>query len=436
MNAGDLISGKYRLQRVLGAGSMGSVWAARNELTNRDFAVKFLLPELSKNEEALNRFFLEARACGQIRHPAIVDVYDMGQAEDGSPYLVMELLEGEGFDQRIIRQGFLRAVDVCRYIATVSRGLEEAHTRGLIHRDLKPGNIFFAIDKKGEVHPKVLDFGISKETSAEHFDFVKTSTGTVLGSPAYMSPEQAKGEVDVDARTDIWALGVIMYEALTGELPFDANNYNALMLCIITEPHRPVIEVAPEVPLDLSLLVDKLLQKDREDRVKSAGELAQQLERIYSKLTATPLSRPERNNSFPPDGVTQNGWFKGRTRSGGTTVSPALLIGAGLAIVGLVGGGLALASAAGGGDALVPAGRLGAAVNVVVERAQSEYKGAIADAKTRAAERSAREAEQRANEAAANAASAQQKPERPTPRPSSSKKTGPDPHGGVVGPGF
>ncbi|MEQ9318857.1 MAG: protein kinase, partial [Polyangiaceae bacterium] len=126
MEAGDLISGKYRLQRRLGAGSMGSVWAARNELTNRDFAVKFLLPELSKNEDALHRFFLEARACGQIRHPAIVDVYDMGQAEDGSPYLVMELLEGEGFDQRLARQGYMRPVDVTRYIALVARGLEEA----------------------------------------------------------------------------------------------------------------------------------------------------------------------------------------------------------------------------------------------------------------------------------------------------------------------
>ncbi len=436
MDAGELISGKYRLQRILGAGSMGSVWAARNELTNRDFAVKFLLPELSQNEEALNRFFLEARACGQIRHSAIVDVYDMGQAEDGSPYLVMELLEGEGFDQRIIRQGFLRPVDVCRYTATISRGLEEAHTRGLIHRDLKPGNIFFAIDKKGEVHPKVLDFGISKETSAEHFDFVKTSTGTVLGSPAYMSPEQAKGEVDVDARTDIWALGVIMYEALTGELPFDANNYNALMLCIITEPHRSVIEVAPEVPLELSQLVDQLLEKDRENRVNSAGELAVQLERIYSRLTATPLSRPERQHNLAADGATQNGWFKVRTRSGSTAVSPPLLIGAGLALVGLVGGGLALVSAAGGGDSIVPAGRLGAAVNVVVERVQSEYKGAVADAKTRAAERTAADAERRAKEATASAASARAT-DRPAPRSTGAKKTtGPDPHGGVVGPGF
>src|SRR5262245_21025923 len=125
---------------------MGSVWAARNELTDRDFAVKFLLPELATNKEALSRFFLEARACGQIKHPAVVDVYDMGQAEDGSPYLVMELLEGEGFDARLARSGTVRPAEAAAWIAFVARGLAEAHVRGPIHRDLKPGNIFLSTD--------------------------------------------------------------------------------------------------------------------------------------------------------------------------------------------------------------------------------------------------------------------------------------------------
>lgn len=439
VDAGDLISGKYRLQRRLGAGSMGSVWAARNELTNRDFAVKFLLPELSKNEDALNRFFLEARACGQIRHPAIVDVYDMGQAEDGSPYLVMELLEGEGFDARIGRQGYLRPADVCRYIANVARGLEEAHTRGLIHRDLKPGNIFFSINSSGEVFPKVLDFGISKETSSDHFDFVKTSTGQVLGSPAYMSPEQAKGELDVDARTDVWSLGVIMYEALTGELPFDANNYNALMLCIITNPHRPVIEVAPDIPLELSQLTDKCLQKDRDKRLRSAGELAIELERIYATLTQTPLTRPERHISLsipPPDGPTQHGWFKVRTANGQSKLSPGVLIGALIALIGLVGGGFALAG--GTAPSSKQPEKFGPSVNAMVARAETQFTEAEADAKTRAAEQAALEAERRAKEAESR---------KPTdddgkttaPRPGGApkpRKTGPDPHGGVSGPGF
>src|SRR3954465_9697528 len=138
---GALISGKYRLLRLLGAGGMGSVWAARNELTDRDFAVKFLLPDLANNKEALHRFFLEARACGQIKHPAVVDVYDMGQAEDGSPYLVMELLEGEGRVRRMARSSIFRPGEAAAFVAFIARGLEEAHVRGLVHRDLKPGNI-------------------------------------------------------------------------------------------------------------------------------------------------------------------------------------------------------------------------------------------------------------------------------------------------------
>jgi eukaryotic-like serine/threonine-protein kinase len=429
VEAGDLVSGKYRLQRLLGAGSMGSVWAARNELTNRDFAVKFLRPDLAREDEALQRFFLEARACGQIRHPAIVDVYDMGQADDSSPYLVMELLEGEGFDQRLARQTRLRPVDVCRYLAIVSRGLEEAHTRGLVHRDLKPGNIFFAIDKGGDVFPKVLDFGVSKETSA---DFIKTNTGAVLGSPAYMSPEQAGGELDVDARSDIWALGVIMYESLTGQLPFDANNYNALMVRIINEPHVPVIALLPEVPEELSNIVDACLAKDRRARIGSAGALADRLERVYVTLTDTPLSTPDRHLSLPPiDGTTQHGWFR-VTPQGKRRLSPAVWLGTALATLGIAGG-VALAMAA---TPSVPrAARVGAAVRAAVAQAEGEFTAADARKKTEAAETAAREAERRAIEAekqkTKGAIAGPRRPVvRPVPPPGNSA------HGGVSGPGF
>jgi serine/threonine-protein kinase len=267
---------------------MGSVWAARNELTDRDFAIKFLHPKLADNKEALNRFFLEARACGQIKHPAVVDVYDMGQAEDGSPYLVMELLEGEGFDQRLGRAGVFRPGEAAAWIAFVARGLEEAHVRGLVHRDLKPGNIFFALDDRGDVIPKVLDFGVSKATG-NNDELLKTSTGTVLGSPAYMSPEQMSGEVDVDTRSDVWSLGVVLYEALTGKVPFDAANYNALMVAILTQPHRPVCEVAPGVPVELSQVVDQALAKDRTQRIGTARELADRLEAVAIRITDSPL---------------------------------------------------------------------------------------------------------------------------------------------------
>jgi serine/threonine-protein kinase len=297
---------------------MGSVWAARNELTDRDFAIKFLHPKLADNKEALNRFFLEARACGQIKHPAVVDVYDMGQAEDGSPYLVMELLEGEGFDQRLMRAGVFRPAEAAAWLAFVARGLEEAHVRGLVHRDLKPGNIFFALDDRGDVIPKLLDFGVSKATGTNN-DFVKTSTGTVLGSPAYMSPEQARGDVDVDSRSDVWSLGVILYEALTGKVPFDAANYNALMVAIITRPHKPVSEVAPGVPSELSQIVDAALAKDRNDRISTARELADRLEAAAAKLSDVVLPMmgmrvPTMVGGAPPAiprSTTQNSWSDG-----------------------------------------------------------------------------------------------------------------------------
>src|SRR5262249_6654541 len=153
------------------------------------------------------------------------------------------------------------------WIAFVARGLEEAHVRGLVHRDLKPGNIFFALDDRGDVIPKVLDFGVSKATGVRSTDFVKTTTGAVLGSPAYMSPEQAKGETDVDGRSDVWSLGVILYEALTGQIPFDAPNYNALMVTIMMQPHRPIRDVNPDVPAELTAVVDQALAKDKNKRI-------------------------------------------------------------------------------------------------------------------------------------------------------------------------
>jgi serine/threonine-protein kinase len=324
---------------------MGSVWAARNELTDRDFAIKFLHPRLADNKEALNRFFLEARACGQIKHPAVVDVYDMGQAEDGSPYLVMELLEGEGFDQRLQRAGCFRPSEAAAWIAFISRGLEEAHVRGLVHRDLKPGNVFFALDDRGDVIPKILDFGVSKATGTNN-DFVKTSTGAVLGSPAYMSPEQARGDLDIDGRSDVWSLGVILYEALTGKVPFDAPNYNALMVAIITRPHRPVCEVAPGVPADLSQIVDLALAKERQNRISTARELADRLEAVAARITDSPpplygLRTPTLvGASTIPRTTTQNTWAESptliRRRSSTTTAIAAAFLGTAVLIGGLV----------------------------------------------------------------------------------------------------
>jgi eukaryotic-like serine/threonine-protein kinase len=347
LQSGDLISGKYRLLRLLGQGGMGSVWAARNELTDRDFAIKFLHPKLADNKEALHRFFLEARACGQIKHPAVVDVYDMGQAEDGSPYLVMQLLEGEGYDQRLSRAGCFRPAEAASWVAFVARGLEEAHVRGLVHRDLKPGNIFFALDDRGDVIPKILDFGVSKATGTNaQGELVLTDTGAVLGSPAYMSPEQARGDTDVDSRSDVWSLGIILYESLTGKAPFDASNYNALMVNIITRPHKPVAEVAPGVPLELSQVVDQAMAKDRNARISTARELAERLEGLAPRLTgSTPMVYGARTptmvgvSHLSPAPTTQGAWTDdspAAARRRGTTALAATLAAMALLVVSAV----------------------------------------------------------------------------------------------------
>ncbi|MFP6685325.1 MAG: serine/threonine-protein kinase [Polyangiaceae bacterium] len=437
MTPGLLISGKYRLQRSLGAGTMGEVWAARNELTDRDFAIKFLRREFLQNEEAGNRFLLEARACGQIRHSAIVDVYDMGRAEDGSPYLVMELLEGEGFDERLTRQGVMRPADVCRWIALVARGLAEAHKRGLIHRDLKPGNIFFAMDKGGELNPKILDFGISKEITAKKQDFVRTSAGTVLGSPAYMSPEQARGESDVDERADLWALGVMMYEALYGALPFDAANYNALMLAIISEPHRSLAELRPDCPPALAALVDTLLQKGREGRIQSANDLADRLEHIYATLTTTPFSVPERLLSVPPtDTQTQQSWQQATNAPGRRRVSRSMIGGSVLALLGLAAAGSSLMRA--DPEPVAEIARVNVAASTLIERARSQYERASGAERTARAEAAAHAAEERADEVERKE-ELRKKNARKSSADDSSKKpktVAKDPHGGVDGPGF
>jgi len=300
VKSGDLICKKYRLQSELGSGSVGSVWAARNELTDRDFAIKFLLPQFALSPDTLQRFFHEARACGQITHPAIVDVYDTGQAEDGAPYMVMELLEGEGLNQRLERMGRVAATDVCRWLAFISHGLQLAHEAGLVHRDLRPGNIFFSVDRNDEVIPKVLDFGIATAETAGQFSEVDIAPDSFDGAPLYMSPEQLHGGLPIDGRSDLWALGIIMYEALSGQLPFAGDNVYQLAATIVNDPHQRLDSLVRDLPPSLIELVDRLLTKDPAQRVQTAEELAGILERIYSELTDEPLSRPETAETIPP----------------------------------------------------------------------------------------------------------------------------------------
>ncbi|MBN1607316.1 MAG: serine/threonine protein kinase [Polyangiaceae bacterium] len=292
MKQGDRISGKYRLLRRLGEGGMGEVWAARNERTDRDFAIKFLLPYLVGNSQAIERFVREARATGQLHHPNVVSVLDAGRAQDGRPYLVMELLAGESLEQRLARERVLPHLSACVLFSQVARALEAAHRAGLVHRDLSSGNVFLVPADQGcEPVARLLDFGVSKILGSRTDGCLRTGNGAMLGAVEYMSPEQACGAESVDERTDLWSFGVLLYECLSGQHPFGGNNYRALIFNILQTPHRPLSQAAPRVDPELCSLVEACLVKDREARLGSARQLAEQLERIAWRLSASGAER-------------------------------------------------------------------------------------------------------------------------------------------------
>ena len=281
MNPGELIQSRYRLSRLLGAGASGAVWAARNELIDRDVALKIMRPEVAEDAVALQRFFNEAKASGRVRSSSIVEILDLGQAEDGSPFLVFELL----LDARLKREGTIPPEQLLELMIGVAKALGLAHSQGIIHRDLKPANIFLHRMPSGDPVAKILDFGISKVFDTGQ-NFSLTRTGMVVGSPAYMSPEQAAGREDIDGRADLWSLGVVMFEALTGTLPYEAANYNALMVRILTQDSDPIQTRKTDLPQPLCAIVDACLRRERDQRTQSAGVLAGQLESVLRETRA------------------------------------------------------------------------------------------------------------------------------------------------------
>jgi len=285
LNPGELIQSRYRLVKLLGAGASGAVWSAKNELIDRDVALKVMAPDVAEDAVALQRFFNEAKASGRVRSPSIVEILDLGQAEDGSPFLVFELLVGEGLDEWLRREGIIAPEQLVELFVGIARALDMAHQQGIVHRDLKPANLYVHRLAHGELVGKILDFGISKIFDTGH-NFTLTRTGCVVGSPAYMSPEQASGREDLDGRADIWSLGVVMYEALTGTLPHQAPNYNALMVRILTQDCDPVMTRKPDLPPSLCSVVDACLKREREERTASSGILANQLEAVLRELRA------------------------------------------------------------------------------------------------------------------------------------------------------
>ena len=273
---GDLVAGKYRIVRAIGRGGMGVVFAATHELLHQTVALKLLLPDVAAHPDAVSRFLNEARSAARIRSEHVATVMDVGLLDGGMAYLVMEYLEGGDLEALLLQNGALSLEEVAHCMLETLEGVAQAHALGIVHRDLKPSNLFRAVRPDGSVSIKVLDFGISKAPRED--DGTATATHAMLGSPLFMSPEQVRSAKTVDARSDLWSLGVIMYRLLTGQPPFTGSNMGEVLAAILTEPHKPIAELRPDVPHAFAKIVDRCLERDRERRYANAAELAIALE--------------------------------------------------------------------------------------------------------------------------------------------------------------
>src|SRR3954470_16758096 len=289
--------GSYKITGKIGEGGMGAVYLAEHALLGRKAAVKVLLPEHSRKQDLVDRFFNEAKTAAGLNHPALVDVFDFGVHPSGSAYLVMDYLEGETLGSRLTRVAPLApevAVDLARQIA---RGMEAAHGRGIVHRDLKPDNIFLVpdADDPGHDQVKILDFGIAKLLGTPSGSKGATSTGMVLGTPLFMAPEQCRGTGVVDHRADVYSLGCILYLMLCGRPPFPHEGVGEILAAHLHEPVTPPREINPAVPEPLEAIILKALAKKPEERYQTMAVLSTDLGRLLGvtgSLASVPVHPP------------------------------------------------------------------------------------------------------------------------------------------------
>lgn len=282
---GEVLAGKYRLERLLGRGGMGEVYEARHVLVGRRFAVKFLHAGSATLGVAAARFLREAQAMGALESPHLAAVLDFDRAADGAPFLVMEFLQGESLARTLSREQRLAVPRVIELLLQACSGLGVAHRAGIVHRDLKPDNLFLIAREDGSELLKVVDFGIAKLLDAAAGGDV-TQSGAVLGTPFYMAPEQARGERSVDQRVDVHALGVIAYELLSGKKPHPGDSYNAILAHILTEPVEPLGRLCPSLPKALVAVVERAMAFDPAARYGSVDALASDLSRFAGRATA------------------------------------------------------------------------------------------------------------------------------------------------------
>jgi serine/threonine-protein kinase len=290
-HAGDLLADRYRVERVIGRGAMGFVFAVMDLQRNERRAIKLLSGAALAREATVERFFREARALGRLASEHTVRVFGAGLLEGGLPYLVMEHLEGADLASVVKRRGALPAHEASRYLMEACEGLSEAHASGIVHRDLKPHNLFLARREGAPPCIKVLDFGLSKQVLADPDDPRLTLTDEVLGSPAYMAPEQIVSARSADARSDVWSLGVVLYQLVTGKLPFMSADAAEMVRLVRRETPAPPSSHRAGLPLAFDGVVMRCLEKDPARRYPNAAALAAALVPFVPGAAPSPASR-------------------------------------------------------------------------------------------------------------------------------------------------
>jgi predicted Ser/Thr protein kinase len=334
---GELIAGRYELQELVGSGGMSNVFRAYDRLLERSVAIKILHEQFGRDDDYVERFRREARSVAQLAHPNIVTVIDRGE-EDGRQYIVFEYIEGDNL-KALVSNGPLPVDEALDYGLQVARALDFAHKRGLVHRDVKPQNVL--LTEEGQA--KVTDFGIARSLDVQGV----TQTGTVLGTSDYIAPEQARGD-EVDQKTDIYSLGTVLYELLTGEVPYEGDNFVAVAMQHLNAPVPSVLERRPDAPIRLDLAVQRAMAKQPADRFQSMDELVEELERCVAEVRsdgaegATMIAPPRARPARPP---------RARRRRGALPIVPILL---GLAALALLAGGAYLLTDRGPDVPIVP----------------------------------------------------------------------------------
>lgn len=300
--AGEIAADRYRLESRIGEGAMGEVWRAFDQLLQRSVAVKFLsIVGLGDGEAAVARFLREARIAASVQHRNVIQTVDFGTLEDDRPYMVMELLQGQSLATRLEQPRPLAMEELVGILGMTLRGLCAVHDAGIVHRDLKPANIFLHQDPEG-VLPKILDFGISRSLGVgDRRSALSTQQGLIVGTPDYMSPEQARGQGDIDKRADIYAMGVILYEGLSGQVPFKAETVGELIAAIIQERPTPIRELRPEVPPLLASVIEQAMWPAREHRFVDARVMHAALTAAGAELSQTPAAPGGRRRLAPGD---------------------------------------------------------------------------------------------------------------------------------------